>query len=263
MTLRRLSLFSVAIWISVCLVGRVTLFAGYPPYVIQYTVAQAGSVASLTTPAINTTSGSVMVACLSNFGPTTPTTAMSDNKSNTWIIATRNNSTPSGAIFYCENCTGGSGHTFTFTPTGSSFIAVGVVEIGGARATGALNAATNSNASVTTHHSGTVTATSTDDELMIGCGGVSYSNEGTPVVANGFFTIAALADGSPEGLAFGYKRLAASATDEFIYNTTAGNNRNDVTSVASFLACVTGNCGNGTAPGGATPTSWPFIGTVQ
>lgn len=200
--------------------------------VVNRVSAQA-SATSVTTAAIITRSGSLLVAIPMAFTNKVGTTPITDSKGNTWVaaIAQQGNTQGWGAIFYCENCVGGSGHTFTFTPTASDFIVLAVVEITGMVLSGALNGTNFSTASGTTHSSGNVTAGATE-ELMVGAAACSKATEGTPAVANSFIGLVALGGSSFEGMAMGVKLLPASTTDQF--QATESSAFNEFCGVASF-----------------------------
>lgn len=131
--------------------------------------APNGSSASVTTPAITTVSGSLLVAmvfCETNKIGASP---LSDSKSNTWSSAVAAfGSATFAAMFYVENCTGGASHTFTFTPTSSDFISMLVLEITGAATSGSLNGTSTSTTNTASHNSGNITAGSSVPELWVG-----------------------------------------------------------------------------------------------
>src|SRR5665213_1810489 len=72
-----------------------------------------GGTTSVTSSAINTTGANFLVATVTDDNNTPSNFSISDSKSNTWTKVT---STLGRCIlFYCENATVGTGHTFTFT----------------------------------------------------------------------------------------------------------------------------------------------------
>jgi hypothetical protein len=207
----------------------------------------SSAVTSITTNAITTTSGSLLVAVLVCFTNKIGTTPMSDSKGNTWVAAVASTGTTEGygAIFYVENCTGGASHTFTFTPTGSDFITIAVYEIAGAATSGALSNTNAASANSTTHSSGNITANATVPEIWIGGGAISHGVEGTPVITTGG-TIFALPDGGTgEGLASNFQFADPSATGQFTFTTSSANPETSM--IAGFKMAAAGGGGSGGA----------------
>lgn len=99
-------------------------------------------VTSLTTAAITTTSGNLIVAAYSTDENVTPFQAtITDSKSNTYVDNHSFAHNGAGAfdiavgIAYAKNITGGASHTFTVNNTGSQFVAIGASEFSGADTT--------------------------------------------------------------------------------------------------------------------------------
>jgi hypothetical protein len=71
-------------------------------------------------------------------------------------------------MFYCENVAGGAGHTVTVTADGSGPTTVFVLEILGAKTTGAFDKFSRIEDTVSPFTSGATATTTTDDELLVG-----------------------------------------------------------------------------------------------
>ena len=108
------------------------------PHVVQAVSTQAlsGSVTSITSPAMATTSGNLLAAngADNNGGATEAGTPFSDSGSHTWQVAVPVNdgSLSTGTRFtqrYVPNITGQLGHTVTYTSPSTNFPSVAVAEI--------------------------------------------------------------------------------------------------------------------------------------
>lgn len=134
-------------------------------------------VTSITTPSITTTSANALsaLACYtstSNSGGT-----LSDSKTNTWTEVPTDSPqvTSSGhcaiRVYNAKNISGGASHTFTWTLSSADFPSMIVVESSGRDTTAPLNAHGGYAESGTgTSHSGaTVTASASDDVLLMNC----------------------------------------------------------------------------------------------
>lgn len=151
-------------------------------------IAATGAFLNNTTTAVNTTGANLIVigADDTNFG--TP----SDNKGNTYTGSVSISSQSSGKIWYCNNPTVGTGHTFT--PGGSNG-SIQAIAVSGALATGApdvTNATTwtGDGSTTFTESPGSVTPTQ-NGELCVALYGISIPSNtgGTPFSVNSGFTI--------------------------------------------------------------------------
>jgi hypothetical protein len=95
---------------------------------VNATAAGAG----LTTPAINTTGASFIIASVNKFASSAPVPDFSDSKGNTWHPITWTHSQDNGKplFYYAYNATVGSGHTFSTT---ASDAAVNVMAFSGVK----------------------------------------------------------------------------------------------------------------------------------
>lgn len=205
---------------------------------VQATTKTAVSVASVTTTAMTTQSGDLFVAIVTCFTNKIGTTPLSDSKGNTWVQAVASTGTTNGftAMYYVANGTGGAGHTFTFTPTAADFIAISVIEISGAALSSVLSQTNGAVANSTTHTTGSITAGATD-EVFIGGGAVSQSAEGTPVLNKTlWWGVAALPDGSVEGIVSAFRFVGTGVADTFSYTTSSASNEGVV--IAGFKSAA-------------------------
>jgi len=136
-------------------------FKGFNIRVIQIKTAQSGSAASITTAAMTTTSGNFLAGGCCDFTQTITGTRISDSKSNTWQTGRIQGRI---ATYYAENCIGGSGHTFTFTPVASDFLAIGIYEISGINSSSSLDVVNGANSG---GNSGDI-VTNQAEELLLG-----------------------------------------------------------------------------------------------
>lgn len=171
---------------------------------VVYANKATGSVASVTTTAVDTTAANLLVAIVSLFSNKfsgTPATQITDSKSNTWQVAVG----PAGGgkciIYYCENPTTDVAHTFTFTPTSAEFIAISVIGIADALTSSVLSNTNSASAGSDPRTSGSVS--SVTDEIIIG--GASAGG-GAAAVVNGdnWFSVQLQPDGGTEGQVVGF-----------------------------------------------------------
>ena len=198
----------------------------------------AGSQTSVTTAGVTTTSGSLLVALVFAFGNTIGATPVSDSKSNTWVAAIPSQGTTKGwgAMYYVANALGGASHTFTFTPSSSDFLVIGVYEIPGAATASVLNGTNFSTASTTTHDSGDITAGSAVPEIFIGGCALSAVLEGAGTITRQFHALGlrVAATATTEGMCTGYRVVPVDTTDKFTLET--GSVQNETILIAGFKA---------------------------
>lgn len=131
--------------------------------VVSTEVAGAG-----TTPAVDTTGASLLVACVC--GDTAP--SISDSKGNTWneLLMETGDFGYEVSLFYAANPTVGTGHTFTVSG-GSP--AMGVVAFSGVATTSPFDQQSTGDQDNTSPASaGSVTPTEDNELLVAGCGGL-------------------------------------------------------------------------------------------
>lgn len=199
--------------------------------------ASAGSQASVTTPGITTTSGNLLVVVVSAFSNIIGATPITDSKTNTWIqaVASTGASEGWGAIYYAENITGGAGHTVTFTPSSSGFIAIAVLEVSGLATSSALNQTDADASSATTHSTGPITASGGICEMAI-AGGTTSDNGAVPMnlIAVPWSTRVLNAGGSSQGVVLAWQVIASGASVSFQFNTPSSDS--DTAMLAGFKA---------------------------
>lgn len=158
----------------------------------------SGSVTSITTAGITTTSGNllVLVGAVGSVTINTPT----DSKGNTWTPHPNNPQANGGAdikasSWYAKNITGGAGHTFTLNLTGGDFPSMVVLELSGRHTVSPVDVTDHGGDSsqVTSHTLGSLVTTVAGDDLVfvsadsLPSGTASYTaGTGWTVPTNGF-----------------------------------------------------------------------------
>lgn len=203
-------------------------------------LSKAGNAASITTTATTTTTGNLLVVCIACFTNKIGATPITDSKGNTWVAAISSTGTTNGfgAMYYVANCTGGASHTFTFTPTGSDFIAMSVIEISGAALSSVLGStATSTTTGSATHTAGSITSNSSVAEIFIGF--CTDSHNAPPSITGTdpatWATIAAINGAVTEGIIAGFRIVSPSFTDTFSCTSSA---LNEMAGIAGFKAAV-------------------------
>jgi hypothetical protein len=135
---------------------------------IAHTSAGSAGGNTITTSAIDTTGATLIVVCVSETSGVinTPT----DSKSNTYTPLTNRDTGASVAVrlFYCENPTAGSGHTFSYTHN-SAFPAIAVQAHGGTLTASSLNTETGATgAAVTSIQPGSISPAAASDLFVTG-----------------------------------------------------------------------------------------------
>ncbi len=178
-----------------------------------------------TTPSIDTTGAKILVIAISSY-VVNPAPTVSDSKSNTWIPLTEHSFTGDGRnqIFYAVNPTVGTGHTFSFSGTGSfsAMCVAGFTTL----LTGTISADQengNSGATLTSIQPGSVTP-GVSGELLI-CG---FNNSGTfsnLAIDNGFTITDSVnyVNATNYGCALGYisQEAAAAINPTWSWTTTS------------------------------------------
>jgi len=164
--------------------------------VVQSVGVQAAGVSSITTsPNINTTSGNMMICDGAYYLSGQSFNSMSDNKSNVWPdsiseVASSADSDSRGQQRFSNPITGGSGHNFTMSFTGTVSVALACKEVSGQATSGVLDriSTTNDNGGNTGISSGLTAATTQANELLAGFGflGVGLSDEINFTATGGF-----------------------------------------------------------------------------
>jgi hypothetical protein len=226
----------------------------FAPINATYTRANA---ASATTAGITTTSGNLLVVCVTSWNNTlgTLSTTVSDNKGNTWSVAVAPVGSGQGwaGIAYCANCTGGSGHTFTITPTSNDLVCIAVLEISGAKTTSVLGNTNSATASTATHSSGSITS-GTVDTVNVGVCAVSHGGEGVPVLTSpgtGWFLPVSLDGSALEGISFGFAFVGSGVSDSF--DVTMTGTFTEGIAIAGFESAASGS-----PPGSGGPSAHTF-----
>ncbi len=201
--------------------------------------------ASITTPAITTTSGHFLVVIATSRGLTFTGTVITDSKSNTWVQAWATNSGAQGhaACYYCANCTGGAGHTFTLSIGGDATLtSLSVAEFSGVALTSALDQVITTSSGTRPYTTGSVTTTQAQ-ELLVGGGSVSLDALfGYSTVPLDWITLVVLdcaASSSAEGVILAYQIAPANGTYEYgVDSGSHGTTSFEAVGICSFLPAV-------------------------
>jgi len=210
-------------------------------YVQQTGVSSVVMPASITTPAITTTSGHLLVAIGTTKGLTLTGASITDSQGNTWAVAWANNTGGTGhaACFYVQNCVGGAGHTFTLSMAGdASSSALSVAEFSGVALTSALDQVATASGATRPYTTAAITTTQAS-ELLVGGGSVSVDALwGYSTVPLDWTTRVALdcaASSSAEGVILASQIAAADGTYAYGVNTGAyGSSSYEAVGIASF-----------------------------
>lgn len=152
----------------------------------------SGVTNTVTTTSVNTSATGSTFFLFMQFEGSSTFSSISDNKGNTYTQIGTELTANSGAksrTYYCQNGTGGSGHTFTATTATNVAITLHAIEITGGKTTAILNptppAANDDTASPFT--SGSITTVQAD-ALLVSCIGASNtgSNPATHAESTGF-----------------------------------------------------------------------------
>ncbi len=185
-----------------------------------------------TTPAVDTTGASLLVAYSASGAADA---VITDSKSNTWTRLTERTSAFSGqeAIFYIENPTVGTNHTFTSGGLGNVDPGLVVVAFSGAAISGVFDQESSINGTTSPAQPGSVTP-SEDNELIVTCCGGTISGFGAP---SGYTLQESLdvSSGANYGVAIAYKiQTSASAENPSWTFTDIGSGNDGSVAAATF-----------------------------
>ncbi len=190
--------------------------------VVQSVQAFSSNSTPVTTAAITTSSGSLVILDTYNYDNDNAL-SLSDNKSNSWT-----NSVPVygsvvyGRQYYNANITGGSNHTFTATkPTPvAPYITINATEVTGHAASPLDKTGTVDDASGTSHSTSATGTLSQAAELVMGMGGAGST--ATLSVSGAWTQLQNLShDGTREGQIVAYQIVSSTASLTFDWTTSA------------------------------------------
>lgn len=196
--------------------------------------ASTAFVTSLATP--NTTAAITTTASGSSFfvtfvtGDTTTVTSVTDSKSNSYSLLASIVHTGAALktwVYYTENGTGGSSHTFTATTSGNNLQIAGI-EVTGTAASSIVDVSNNTYETGGTPFNCAVTTTVADTLILAFI--MNDSASGTFTI-NGGFTLGETANSAASVRAgWGYKAVAAAGAEDPAWTQSGG---------ASAAACIT------------------------
>lgn len=218
---------------------------------VDKVAAQATSGGDITTGSIDTTGANFLVMGVSFYQNVTANPTITDSKGNTWTPLTRNHNTNYGdyvgRIYYVENPTVGSGHTFSSAgPSVYSTISVGAFS---GLATSSVfvdeEVAITGGMSVTTLSAASL-ATGADEILAVSHLALREDSGGGTISINDSFTVLHTFNNNPGnalGLGFAYRIEATPST--VIDPTWTFPTDSAATELAFFVAGAGGGGGGG------------------
>lgn len=234
----------------VLLLGSVTPAHAAYTFVASVAAGSAGG-GNVTTADMNTTGADTIVCYLAEQDSTVDA-AFSDSKSNTWqtdITERKDAATANllGRMFYCKNCTVGSGHNFTATSS-SGKPSIACAAFSGGHLTAPLDQQ-NGNVDIDAglnNTTGSITPSENDTLVVTGLG--FSGGASATITIDGSYTITNQVDvdGSfHRGTALAYEiQTTATATNR---QWTYSANQYAVASIASFKASAGGGGGGGSS----------------
>lgn len=205
-----------------------------------------GGVSTVTSTGVTTQSAStIIVGCVWD-GASTTFNTISDSNSNSWTqLGTE--ATVSSSLnakcrwYYAQNVTGGSGHTFTFTTTGTASLTILAIELRGVPTSGVLDLFVTGTTDTSSPFTADITPTSGNRTLV-----AIYFGDGTtnaPVVGGSWTTPSggALAgDANSWGVGSGTIDVTANGSTAYTASFTENAATSGVVGVAAFIPAVVG-----------------------
>jgi hypothetical protein len=201
-----------------------------------------GGANGATTTSTNTTGASFIAIQISEYDGVTFGT-LTDNKSNTWtqLRVDKVSATVANYTYYCSPCTVGTGHTFTYTKTGS-FSVINVIAVGNTVTSSPIDQQSGTfNAAATSIQPGSITPTQ-NGEIIIAT--IATSNTGGAVAINSGFVITdgiAFNAGVNQGATMAYLIQGAGTA----VNPTFSWNSSAPVAVTQFSVKASGSNGGG------------------
>lgn len=225
---------------------------------LSHTYKQGNSGGSGTSPAIDTTGASLLVAYVADFTGSSPAT-FADSQGNTWTALTARPLTGNmrSQMYYCASPSTSASHTFSATGT-NSFAAIAIAAYSGT-ATSPYDQETGATTLTgTSLATGSVTPSENNELVIYGCG---YASSALSVSVGTMLDTAAIIGGTSYGIGLAYEiqttatarspswswsssnscstTIATFKADNGVSGTLATTNAND-TSAASGTTTVTG-----------------------
>jgi hypothetical protein len=206
---------------------------------VQGVSAQGASVLSVTTGAITTTSGNLLIIGTAQF-TTANFGSVSDSKTNTLNLVggpVDGAGSDEARQYAAYNCTGGASHTFTQNCSPADFPTIIAAEVSGIALAAAADKTTTGNETGTTHSTGTTAALTQADELVY-CNGATHSVGGSISNTDGSYTQdQAVVAGAGENAVSAYKIVAATTAVSW-NNWTIGASRNGSSVLVTYKAAA-------------------------
>ena len=214
-------------------ISGATNFSRVTPAILNSAYGNGAGATSITTTAINTTTGSTFVICNPSSLQNTPT----DSKGNVYTLIGQSALTANSFrvnVYACFSGIGGVGHTATATYTSSGNRYVSFHEL----SSGTTVDITAIGVQAASPYSATTAALSYTNELAMLFGVQDYSTGGAYTLAEttGFSTLLNVADagGSYDGYLFGYKSLSSTSAITPTWTSTVSPTRSGASVVIVF-----------------------------
>lgn len=182
---------------------------------------------TITSSGINTTGSNAIVIVVVDFASVALGT-LTDSKSNSWSLA--KSQTPGGAnarvsLFYSNLSSSGSGHTFTYTTSGTSFPSLYIMTLSTLLSGGGVGTLTvdqtngaNTGSGVTSIQPGSITPTKNGELLISGL--AAFPTTGVTSINSGFTIMASNSSVNSQriggGLAYLFQTTAASVNPTWV-----------------------------------------------
>lgn len=203
----------------------------------------AGPVASITTPAIDTTGADLLVVTYTRFFDVGPAaTPITDSKGNTWVASTAELGDPGGLgfvrQFHAANPIVGTGHTFTFTLAAAGFPSVAASAFSGVVLSSPLDKTASGTDTTTPHNSPNTAALAQPDEVVVGsfADGVEFLNNGNAIGTG--YSAGFVGDSTSTLMGIGQEWKIVSSTAAVQSDFTTTQNQNSANQVATYKAAA-------------------------
>lgn len=159
---------------------------------VQTVQVGGANVTSVTSAAITTTSGNLLVASVGGWRSSAQVThTVTDSKSNTWSENPASPRNPDANTrhhqYYAQNISGGSSHTFTSTAAQATYQTLIVSEFSGMATANVLDQSAGATGNSTSPSSGTTNVRTQADEVLVGTLGTADTiNNGTLTAGSGY-----------------------------------------------------------------------------
>ena len=224
---------------------------------LSHTYKQGNSGGSGTSPSIDTTGASLIVAYVADFTGSSPAT-FADSQGNTWTALTARPLTSNmrSQMYYCASPTTSASHTFSATGT-NSFAAIAIAAYSGT-ATSPYDQETGATTLTgTSLATGSVTPSENNELVIYGCG---YASSALSVSVGTMLDTAAIIGGTSYGIGLAYEIQTTATARSPSWSWSSSNSCS--TTIATFKAAASGPTYTLTASGGSYTDTGGTAGLV-